>query len=103
MGECEVCVNKDVIERLKSDVKELQSGTSSTNKKLTETSTKLDILIVNTKEYNSECKQAFKDLQKTVSDLAEKPAKRWDLIVNTTIIGVISALVGAGMVLILIK
>ena len=32
-----------------------------------------------------------------INKLEEKPAKRWDLIITTTITGIISALVGAAM------
>lgn len=103
MGECEVCQNQDRIDRLELDVKELRTGTSSTDKKLIETSIKLDILIETVKGNNEDTKQALKDLQIAVNALAEKPAKRWDLIVNTIITGIVSALVGAGMVLILIQ
>lgn len=103
MGECEVCQNQDRIDRLESDVRELRTGTSTTDKKLIETSIKLDILIETVKENNEDAKKALKDLQIAVNALAEKPGKRWDLIVNTIITGIVSALVGAGMVLILIQ
>jgi len=43
------------------------------------------------------------DVKKKIDKITETPRKRWDLVVNTSIAGVVAAIVAAAMAVIIIK
>lgn len=80
---CENCIKDEIIEQMREDIKVLYSKSNQTENKLTELS--LD---------SKYMKATLDDVKKMVEKIAEKPSKRWELVITTIITNGVACIVG---------
>jgi archaellum component FlaC len=83
---CDNCEIEREITQLKCDIKELYQRTEDSREKLTEIKIDLKYVI-----------KDITEIKNTLNKFTEKPAQRWELIVTTIIIGLVSAGVGTAI------
>jgi len=87
---CENCKLTDRVVIAERDIQELQQGRSHADIKAERMETMLEYI-----------KSAVDDLKDKIDKITEAPRKRWDTVINTTIAGIVAAIVAAVMMLIL--
>lgn len=84
MMECERCGIEKRLQIAEKDILTLQKSQGDHDRRTTQMEIKLDHI-----------KLSLDEVKIKLTELAEKPARRWDLVINTAVIVVVSAVAGA--------
>lgn len=92
--DCQNCPLKERVEYMHDQIKELEKKYSTSRKSIYERLENLERQSALTDERYKRILEELEELKNTIKPLTEKPQKRWDTAVTSTITAIVGGIVG---------